>query len=262
MLKIYHSLSFFFLCWLFLVYNSNGQSLGDVWLSTGIQSMSSKDEGFSLLNYKGNKSTSSVGFVLRKKNKTHLIQGDFSYGVLANKPGGTMNEMGVNLTTLTFYHKLKTSSKGFQYGWANKNTMHIRRHNQFSNYSFRYDYFSGLGPVAKHLLPFEWKKKSFLWQNMANWQLLGIQVKSGYIGAEPENYQTDKSLTDNFFNTVSPFVPLRDLDLNFSSSLFWELPTGNKLGLRYQANYTKLSGIKSVYRLDHSVDLILNVRLW
>ena len=262
MLKTCCSLIFFFFCWLFLANSSRAQSFGDVWLSTGIQSMASKDEGFSLLNYIGNKSTSSVGFVLRKKDKTQWIQGNFSYGELVNQPGGTMNEMEVNLTNYTFYHKSKAALKGFQYGWSNKNTMHIRRHNQFSNYSFRYDYFSALGPVARHLLPFDWKKKSFLWQNMAHWQLLGIQVKSGYVGAEPENYQSENSLADNFFNTVKPFLPIRNLDLNFTSTIFWELSTGNKLGLRYQTNYTKLSGIKSVYRLDHSVDLLLNVRLW
>jgi len=262
MLKIYPSLSVLFFCWVFLVNNSAAQSFGDVWLSTGIQSFEGKDEGFSLLNYRGNKSTSSVGFVLRKNHKTHWFQGSFSYGVLTNQAGGTMNEMGVNFTNYAFYHKVKPASHGFQWGWSNKNTIHIRRHNQFSNYSFRYDYFSALGPVAGYLLPFEWKKKSFLWQNMANWQVLGIQIKSGYIGAEPENYQADNSLLNNFFSTVKPFIPLNDLDLGFSSTLYWKLPTNNRLGLRYQVNYTKLSGIKKVYRLDQSVDLMLNVRLW
>ena len=221
MLKIYLTLLLIFFCWLFLVNISSAQSSGDIWLSTGIQNLSSRDEGFSLMKYKGNKTTSTVGFNLSKRNKTQWFQGDFSYGVLTNQVGGTLNEMGVNFITHTFYHKVKSPDRGLHWGWANKNTFHIRSHNNFSNYNFRYDYFS-----------------------------------------EPEDYLKGESLANNFFNTVRPFIPVKDLDLGFSSSLFWKLPTNNQLGIRYQYNYSKLSGIKVVHRLDQSLELVLNVRLW
>lgn len=262
MLKIYLTLPLVFFCWLFLVNISSAQSSGDIWLSTGIQNLSSRDEGFSLMKYKGNKTTSTVGFNLSKRNKTQWFQGDFSYGVLTNQVGGGLNEMGVNFITHTFYHKVKSPDRGLHWGWANKNTFHIRSHNNFSNYNFRYDYFSALGPSVRYILPFVWKKKSFVWQNGTNWQLIGLQVKSGYIGAEPEDYLKGESLANNFFNTVRPFIPVKDLDLGFSSSLFWKLPTNNQLGIRYQYNYSKLSGIKVVHRLDQSLELVLNVRLW
>ncbi|WP_460511570.1 hypothetical protein [Cyclobacterium sediminis] len=261
MRKIFCNLLILFSCVLFVT-KSSAQTKGDIFLSTGIQFFAGRDEGFSSMNYRGNKSTSTLGFVLTRKNKTLYFQGDFSYGVLANSAGATINELGLNYSNFTFYHKNKTKDKGFLWGWSNKNAFHIRRHNNFSNYNFRYDYYSTLGPAAQYNLPFQWKNKMFTWKSMASWQLIGLQIKSGYIGAEPENYQEESTLFNNFFNTVKPFILFKDVDLGFSSALYWELPTSNALGLRYQFNYGKLSGIKKVYRVDHSIDLLLKVRLW
>ncbi|MDO6437432.1 hypothetical protein Q4534_08450 [Cyclobacterium sp. 1_MG-2023] len=262
MRNIFCSLFIFSLCSLLLVNKSSAQSNGDILLSTGIQFFAGNDEGFSSMNYRGNKSTSTLGFVLTRENKTLYFLGDFSYGVLANTAGATINELGVNYSHFTFYHRKKANDQGLFWGWSNKNSFHIRRHNNFSNYNFRYDYFSALGPAARYVLPFQWKNKTFTWRSMASWQLIGFQIKSGYTGAEPENYQTGNTLLNNFFNTVKPFTPLKDLDLGLSSALYWKLPTNNELGLRYQFNYGKLSGIKNVYRMDHSIDLSLKVRLW
>lgn len=262
MRQIFISLSIIVFCGLLLVNNSSAQSNGDVLLSTGITASTGRDEGFSLMNYRGKKSHSTVGFVLGKENKTLLFLGAFSYGVLSNEAGASFNEVGLNFTQYTFYHGNKPKEKGLFWGWSNKNTFHIRKHNNFGNYNFRYDYFSALGPAAVYVLPFKWKEKTFTWQSRASWQLIGFQIKSGYLGAEPENYQTENTLVNNFFNTVKPFLPFKDLDVGLSSALYWKLLTNNELGLKYQFNYGKLTGIKNVYRLDHSLDLVLNVRLW
>lgn len=262
MRNIFCILIFLTLCNFFLASKSFAQSKGDIMLSTGIQFFAARDEGFSSMNYRGNKSTSTLGFLLSKKNKTLYFLGDFSYGVIANSAGATINELGLNYSHFTFYHRKKGKDQGLSWGWSNKNSFHIRRHNNFSNYNFRYDYYSALGPAARYILPFQWKNKTFTWQSMASWQLIGFQIKSGYTGAEPENYQTGNTLFNNFFNTVKTFTPFKDVDLGLSSTLYWKLQTNNELGLRYQFNYGKLSGIKNVHRVDHAIDLSLKVRIW
>jgi hypothetical protein len=263
MLKLYSSFSLIGACCLFFTDFSFAQNYGDLFLSTGIQPYTIRDQGFSPIKYKGNTSVSSIGFLLGNENRTELYQGDFSFGILANQAGLTMNEISIGFTSYTFYHKEKDATQGLHLGWSNKNRFNIRSHNEFTNYNYRYDYYSVIGPAARFILPFQWKNKFFVWENIANWHLLGIQIKSGYIGAEPENYKDDNSLIDNFFATVKPFLPLENLDLGFSSAVFWKLPaTNNRLGLRYQFNYGKLSGIRSIYRYGQAVDVVLNVKLW
>lgn len=250
-------------CCLFYGEFSFSQNSGDLLLSTGIQSYTNRDEGFSPIKYKGNTSVSAVGFLLGKENRTEWYWGDFSFGILANEAGLTMNEISVGFTNFTFYHKEKDASRGLHLGWSNKNIFNIRRHNEFTNYNYRYDYYSAVGPAARFILPFQWKKKSFVWESSFSWYLLGIQIKSGYIGAEPENYKDENSLVDNFLATVMPFLPLENLDAGLSSALYWELPaTNNRLGLRYQFDYGKLSGIRSIHRYGQSFDVVLNVKLW
>lgn len=263
MLKLYSSFSLVVACCFFFADFSFAQNSGDLFLSTGIQPYTIRDQGFSPIKYKGNTSVSSIGFLLGNENRTELYQGDFSFGILANQAGLTMNEISVGFTSFTFYHKEKDAQQGLHLGWSNKNIFNFRRHNEFTNYSNRYDYYSVLGPAARFILPFQWKKKSFVWETSASWYLLGIQIKSGYIGAEPENYKDENSLVDNFFATVKPFLPLGNLDVGVSSAVFWKLPaTNNRLGLRYQLNYGKLSGIRSIHRYGQALDVVLNVKLW
>lgn len=112
MRNIFCSLFIFSLCSLLLVNKSSAQSNGDILLSTGIQFFAGNDEGFSSMNYRGNKSTSTLGFVLTRENKTLYFLGDFSYGVLANTAGATINELGVNYSHFTFYHRNKANDQG------------------------------------------------------------------------------------------------------------------------------------------------------
>ncbi|SHN07742.1 hypothetical protein SAMN04488057_10685 [Cyclobacterium lianum] len=250
-----------FFCF-FISLQAIAQSTGQLKLSTGVQKFANRDLGFSPLTYEGYRSISQATFSLDRPHKTECYQLGFAYGLLQNRIGNSMNVMSVGFMNQTFYHKNNPAEKRLQWGWSNQNVFNIRRHNGFSNYSLRYDYLSSIGPTARYMMPFQWKRQEFEWTTMTQVQVLGFQLKSGYIGADPEGFSKDNSPLDNFFQGMEPFLLGRDWHLGFSSSLDWDLPSDNSLGIRYQLDMSSLRGRQNVLGLGQSLLLVLTVKLW
>ncbi|MDN3690608.1 hypothetical protein [Cyclobacterium jeungdonense] len=238
------------------------QSKGNLWLATGLQLHSSRDRGFSPMIYSGNRTFSLATFDLESTNKSEVFQFEFGYGPLTNRFGNSLNSLSLGLLNYTFYHKESRAERGLHWGWSNQNVFNIRRHNGFSNYSLRYDYFTTVGPALRYVYPFEWKGQSFKWQTVAHWQLVGFQIKSGYIGADPEGISEGDSGFRNFLRAVDPFFAGRDWSMGLESSLLWTLPTGNSLGIRYRPEISTLGRGQPVHRIGQAILVMVNVRLW
>lgn len=251
-----------FLSALLVTIDACSQSKGNLWLATGLQFQSSRDRGFSPMLYSGNRSFSMAAFDLESTNKSEAFQFEFGYGPLTNRFGNSLNSLSMGLLNYTFYHKESTPERGLHWGWSNHNLFNIRRHNGFSNYSLRYDYFTTVGPALRYVYPFEWKGQSFKWQTMAHWQVVGFQIKSGYIGADPDGVSGDEPVVKNFLRAVNPFFAGKDWSLGLESSLVWTLPTGNSLGIRYRPEISTLDGGQPVQRIGQALLVMVNVRLW
>lgn len=263
MMRFFLTLFFVFVLLTQLVtIDAYSQSKGNLWLATGLQFQSSRDQGFSPMLYKGNRSFSLASFDLKSDDKSEVFQLEFGYGPLTNRFGNSMNSLSLGLLNYTFYHKESPAERGIHWGWSNQNEFTIRRHNGFSNYSLRYDYYTSVGPALRYVYPFEWKGQSFEWQTMAHLQLLGFQIKSGYIGADPEGVSGDASVVENFLRALDPFYAGRDWSMGLESNLVWTLPTGNRLGIRYRPEISTLGGGQPVQRIGQTLLVMVNIRLW
>ncbi|WP_162415809.1 hypothetical protein [Cyclobacterium roseum] len=238
------------------------QTKGNLWLATGLQLQSGRDRGFSPMIYSGNRSFSLATFGIESPHKTETFQFEFGYGPLTNRFGNSLNSLSAGVLNYTFYHKASPAERGFHWGWANQNVFNIRRHNGFTNYSLRYDYFTAVGPALRYIYPFEWKGQSFKWQTVAHWQVVGFQVKSGYIGADPEGLSEEETGFGNLLRAVNPFFAGKDWSMGLESSLVWTLPTGNSLAIRYRPEISTLGGGQPVQRLGHAVLVMVTIRLW
>lgn len=238
------------------------QSAGSLFLSTGIQDLTSRDRGFSPQKYSGIRSMSTATFQLHKPHKTELFQFDFAYGPLGNRIGNSLNAMTIGFLTYTYYHKNKPGEKSLHWGWSNQNLFNIRRHNGFSNYSLRYDYFTSLGPSVRYIMPLQWKGQQFEWYTSSHLQVVGFQIKSGFIGANPDGYSEENTTIGNFFESMEPFIIGKDWNFGLTSTFYWELPSENKLGLNYRLDVSGLQGSQPVARFGNALLLVLKVKLW
>ncbi len=245
-----------------IAFQAYSQSSGALHLSTGIQDFTTRDQGFSSMNYGGIRTASKAIFQLNKAHKTELFQFEFAYGNLKNRIGNSLNGMSIGLLNHTFYHRNKPLERKLHWGWSNQNVFHIRSHNGFSNYSLRYDYLTAFGPSARYLWPFQWEEQRFEWETIAHLQVLGFQIKSGYIGADPEGFSEENAATGNFLKSMKPFIIGRDWSMGLNSSLYWSLPSENSLGLRYGLSMMALNEGQPVSRFGSALELVLKVKLW
>lgn len=253
---------FFFLMACLAHDHAFSQSAGNLWLSTGFQTFTSRDEGFSSLAYNGPRSFSTVALELQRPHKSEILRFEFGIGPLSNRIGNTLNALSAGFWNSTFYHREKDANRGLHLGWSNQNQVNLRRHNGFTNYSFRYDYFTSVGPALRYRYPFQWKGQQFSWQTLAHWQVVGFQIKSGFIGADPAGFSEDGEPLENLLQAMDPFYLGKDWHLGLESTLVWTLPSGNDLALRYQPDFSILNGGQSVHRVGHAVSLLINFRIW
>lgn len=253
---------FLFLLTCMVHLNAFSQPSGNLWLSTGFQAFTSRDAGFSSMKYSGPRSFSTGAFALQRPHKTETFQVEFGIGPLSNQIGNSLNALSAGFWNSTFYHREKDADRGLHWGWSNQNLLNLRRHNGFTNYSLRYDYFTSIGPALRYRYPFQWKGQQFSWQTLAHWQVVGFQIKSGFIGADPAGVTEDGEPLDNFLRAVDPFYVGRDWHLGLESTLVWTLPAGNDLALRYRPEFAFLKGGQPIHRVGHAVSLLINFRIW
>lgn len=256
----------FFLLLVGLVFSekhARAQSEGFIVAQTGMQSFVNRDPAFSPLKYSGTRTLSSLALKLENPHKTDIFLFNFGYGPTYNKFGNSMTNINLGLLTSTFYHAAKSAEKGMHWGWSNQNEINFRSHNGFSNFSLRSDYFTAFGPTGRYLFPFLWKERKFLWENSAYMHVVGFKIQSDFVSVEPKGFVgTDRKYINSFLNSLNWFIPGKDWSLGYWSSLGWDLPTGNTVGLQYRFEYVKIDGMQPINRAAGSYMLYLKIKLW
>ncbi|WP_158856647.1 hypothetical protein [Lunatibacter salilacus] len=241
--------------------NGFSQSSQYIGLSNGIQGIAGRDLGFSQLKYTGIRYVLSLGYEVKKPNRSESLSLNFAKGTSNSRGGNSMETWSLGLVSHTLYHRDTSRYKGFRYGWSLQNELNHRLHQRFANFNNRMDYFTSVGPAIGYLFPISWEDKKLGWNTKAHMQGVGFKFASDYISSVPPVIESDGTVGDSLWYATDVFWIGRDWSVGCWSEIRYETSSGNSLGVQYQFDFQQLSVAQEVIRVRNSIMLNICVRL-
>lgn len=228
----------------------------------GFEQIASRDMGMSPLGYSGGGFMAGINWEKNSENMDFLISANFSKGLQQNRYESQIQYNKGNLQLFSFYHKNNPSTHHLHWGWIMNNVFSHRYNPEFVNFMDHYEYFTNLGPAAKYLLPFQFRKRNFTLEGLAHIQVIGLMVRPSYTSSYPDGFLNQgDSVLQKIFNSSRLSHPGNTWNFGIRPKLHYYLNSGNILSVGYQYEFYQLKTPNPVTQSNGIWFLGLSTRL-
>jgi hypothetical protein len=228
-------------------------------LNAGPQNSWERDYAYSPLIYSG----ISTGFTLgysrvgeKKTDEVYLHYGSFPF---RNEFDAEMKGTQASIITYTFY-RTGWLPDGLDLGWSNNNAVSIRNYKDSQNFNPRFDFHTSFGPALRYGTSFG-NNRQWRFSSQAHLQVIGFLFSASYVTSPPDPFLHDQSTLNAFMQSIRLFQPFRQHDLGMLNQLFYQLSSGNEIGVGYRFHYTSLENEQRSQRAGGHYFFQLNFRL-
>ncbi len=230
-----------------------------IFLNAGTQNTWEKDFAYSPLVYKGSSNAFSLGYGSAGEKKTEEVYIHYSRLPMENAFGAEMTATHASVIAYTFY-KADWLPEKFTLGWSNNNALSIRNFQDAQNFNPRFDFHTSFGPAVAYQTSFG-KDQQWRFSSQAHWQVIGFLFSASYVTSPPDPFLHDQPTFNAFWQSIRFFQPFRQQDLGILNQLFYELSSGNEIGIGYRYHYTSLENAQRSQRSGGNYFFQLNFKL-
>ncbi len=204
-------------------------------------SAADRDLGFSPLIYHGLIWGGRLSYYRESTNRANEVELSAYSGTLTNQYDNTMSTFTGRLNAFRWYISKSDQQVPIVWGWSNQNSLLVRHHQSFSNFTPRFNYLTTFGPAISAAHHFKAGQRLHLTiSGRVHMQWIGFGFHSSYVNSNLRGYEDgEANLATILFRSATLFYPVVHWHAGFSPALDVKL-AAHRIRLMYAYEYLRL----------------------